>query len=313
MKIPENMKMKCIDYGQNFLTGQATSLIAASGVEIEATNLKDLADAIQDKTMEAVSYFQTTALKEVGYIGSQIGNAAGSVIGAGLSVMQTASQMSSLVNLAAGELTSYMASQVGSLMTYAISKATSFTGEVTKKATKKATEDSKEKLAEALKHVMGVPVENENKKKSEKKKDNKIKKAIKWCKNAAKDASDFKDKMMSYMMEDAEDISNLMLQGPAWVTYQLDSAVASGQNYAYTYFNKVKESIGKQYDDVVNASYTALAKTIVDELVTPTIQKAQDFYNDNTKNENKVVQKGMTAAQKQLLKLAGKLGVSPNT
>ena len=32
--IPGQMQAKCIDYGQNFLTGQATSVIAATGIEI---------------------------------------------------------------------------------------------------------------------------------------------------------------------------------------------------------------------------------------------------------------------------------------
>ena len=38
--IPGQMQAKCIDYGQNFLTGQATSVISATGIDIEATNLK---------------------------------------------------------------------------------------------------------------------------------------------------------------------------------------------------------------------------------------------------------------------------------
>ena len=78
--IPGQMQAKCIDYGQNFLTGQATSVIAATGIDIEAGNLKQLADAVQDKTMAMVSDLKSTATKEVTKIGSQIGGMAGSLV-----------------------------------------------------------------------------------------------------------------------------------------------------------------------------------------------------------------------------------------
>ena len=105
--IPGQMQAKCIDYGQNFLTGQATSVIAATGIDIEAGNLKQLADAVQDKTMAMVSDLKSTATKEVTKIGSQIGGMAGSLVGAGLAAIQGAFQTIDVAKQAVGELTTY--------------------------------------------------------------------------------------------------------------------------------------------------------------------------------------------------------------
>ena len=105
--IPGQMQAKCIDYGQNFLTGQATSVISATGIDIEATNLKQLADAVQDKTMSMVSDLENTATKEVGKIGSQIGGMAGELTGAGLAAIQGSFQTADIAKQAVGELTKY--------------------------------------------------------------------------------------------------------------------------------------------------------------------------------------------------------------
>lgn len=312
LSIPGNMQAKCIDYGQNFLTGQATSILSASGIDIQAGNVKELADAIQDKTMAMVGELQSTATKQVTQIGSEIGNAAGSVAGAGLAAMQGAFQSADLVKLAIGEVTSYSAALLGDLTKYAVSKAAAFPGDVTKKATAKAAEDAKEKLSSALKQVMGSPAEEQSKKEAKEQKENKVKKAIKWVKNAASDAEKFKTKILSYISEDAQDISALMIQGPEWVNNQVESAVNNTENFVYTYFQKAKENIDKQYDNMVNSSYLTLASTMTKEIIDPTIDKAKKLYDNNTKSTNKQVQKAKTAVQKQLFKLAGKLGISPN-
>ena len=312
LSIPGNMQAKCIDYGQNFLAGQATSILSASGIDIQAGNVKELADAIQDKTMAMVSELQSTATKQVTQIGSEIGNAAGSVAGAGLAAMQGAFQSADLVKLAIGEVTSYSAALLGDLTKYAVSKAAAFQGDVTKKATAKAAEDAKERLSETLKLVMGSPAEEQSKKEAKEQKENKVKKAIKWVKNAASDAEKFKTKILSNISEDAQDISALMIQGPKWVNKQVESAVDNTENFVYTYFQKAKENIDKQYGNMIDSSYLTLASTMTKEIVNPTIEKAEKLWKDNTKSTNKQVQKAKTAVQKQLFKLAGKLGISPN-
>lgn len=312
LSIPGNMQAKCIDYGQNFLTGQATSILSASGIDIQAGNVKELADAIQDKTMVMVSQLQSTATKEVTKIGSQIGSAAGSVAGAGLSAMQGAFQSADLVKLAVGEITSYSAQQLGDLTKYAVSKVAAFPGEVIKKATSKAASDAKDRLASTLKLVMGQPAEEQSKKEAKEQKENKVKKAVKWIKNAAEDANKFKDKILGDLTEDAQDISALMIQGPEWVSNQIESATNNAENFVYTYFQKAKDNIDKQYGNMVDTSYQALASTMMKEIVDPTIDKAQKLFNNTTKLTNKQVQKAKTAVQKQLFKLAGKLGISPN-
>ena len=216
--IPGQMQAKCIDYGQNFLTGQATSVIAATGIDIEAGNLKQLADAVQDKTISMVSDLKSTATKEVTKVGRQIGGMAGSLAGAGLAAMQGAFQTADVAKQAVGELTTYGVQLTAKMGTKIVGMIAAFPAQVTKKATAIAAEQCKEELQQRLKEMMGTPAEEHAQKEAEKEKENKTKKAIAWCKKAVKDANEFKDKTMSAIQKDCEDISALMIQGPGWVS-----------------------------------------------------------------------------------------------
>lgn len=310
--IPGQMQAKCIDYGQNFLTGQATSVIAATGIDIEAGNLKQLADAVQDKTMSMVSDLKNTATKEVTKVGSQIGGMAGSLVGAGLSAMQGAFQTADVAKQAVGELTTYGIQLTTKMGTKIAGMIASFPTQVTKKATAIAAEQCKEELQQRLKEMMGTPAEEHAQKEAEKEKENKTKKAIDWCKKAVKDANEFKDKTLSSIQKDCEDISALMIQGPGWVNNQISSAIDSAKTYMSDYADKKMENVQKHYDEAVNNSAKAAASTMKKKLIDPTLEKAKEQFNDLGTSTNKTKQKAKTAVQKQLFKLAGKLGISPN-
>ena len=152
--IPGQMQAKCIDYGQNFLTGQATSVISATGIDIEATNLKQLADAVQDKTMSMVSDLENTATKEVGKIGSQIGGMAGELTGAGLAAIQGAFQTTDIAKQAVGELTKYALELTSKMGTKIISMTTAYPTQVTKKAAEIASAQVKEELQQLIKLIV---------------------------------------------------------------------------------------------------------------------------------------------------------------
>ena len=310
--IPGQMQAKCIDYGQNFLTGQATSVIAATGIDIEAGNLKQLADAVQDKTMAMVSDLKSTATKEVTKVGSQIGGMAGSLVGAGLSAMQGAFQTADVAKQAVGELTTYGVQLTGKMGTKIAGMIASFPAQVTKKATAIAAEQCKEELQQRLKEMMGTPAEDHAQKEAEKEKENKTKKAIAWCKKAVKDANEFKDKTLSSIQKDCEDISALMIQGPGWVNNQISGAIDSAKTYMSDYADDKMKDIKNHYDEAVNNSAYAAATTMKKKLIDPTLEKAKEQFNDLGTSTNKTKQKAKTAIQKQLFKLAGKLGISPN-
>lgn len=310
--MPGQMQAKCIDYGQNFLTGQATSILSATGIDVAGDNLKDLADAIQDKTMSMVSELKNTATKEVTKVGSQIGEMAGSLAGAGLSAVQGAFQSADLAKLAIGDITTYAAQEVGKRITKTASMAAAFPAKVTKRATEIAKEKVKEELAERLKIVTGTTAENENKKKAKEQKENKIKNVVNNVKDFATKANKFKDKMLAYAQEDCQEISELMIQGPTWVNNQLDSATETSKKFISDNLDKGMDDVTKWYDKAVEDSATALATTMVDDMIKPTLDKASDLFNETNKNVNKQKQKAKTAVQKQLFKIAGKLGISPN-
>lgn len=306
------MKTKCIDYGQNFLTGQATSVLQATGIEIGASNLKELADAVQNKTMDMVSTLQSTATKEVAKVGSQIGSMAGGVAGAGLSAIQGAFQSTDLVKLATGELTTYGMELIKDSTTKIASMVTAFPQEVASKAAQIAGKQAKEELTGLLKEVMGTPAEKRAKTEAKEEKENKIKKAVDWCKKAIEDANEFKDSTLGKLQEDCEDISALMIQGPDWVNNQVGSAVDSAKTYMSDYVDKQMKNVSNFYVRAVESSSQALATTLTKEIVDPTIKKAKEQYNALGTSTNKTTQKAKAAIQKKLLNLAGKLGISPN-
>lgn len=310
--IPGQMQAKCIDYGQNFLTGQATSVIAATGIDIEAGNLKQLADAVQDKTMSMVSDLKSTATKEVTKVGSQIGGMAGSLVGAGLSAMQGAFQTADVAKQAVGELTTYGIQLTTKMGTKIAGMIAAFPAQVTKKATAIAAEQCKEELQQRLKEMMGTPAEEHAQKEAEKEKENKTKKAIAWCKKAVKDANEFKDKTLLTIQKDCEDISALMIQGPGWVNNQISSAIDSAKTYMSDYADDKMEDIQDHYDESVDNSAYAAATTMKKKLIDPILERAREQYADLGTSTNKTKQKAKTAVQKQLFKLAGKLGISPN-
>ena len=310
--MPGQMQAKCIDYGQNFLTGQSTSVIAATGVDIKAGNLKQVSDAVQDRTMAIVSELKNTATKEVTKVGSQIGGMAGSLVGAGLSAMQGAFQTADVAKQAVGELTTYGVQLTAKIGTNIASMIAAFPAQVTKKATAIAAEQCKEELQQRLKEMMGTPAEEHAQKEAEKEKENKTKKAIAWCKKAVKDANEFKDKTLSSIQKDCEDISTLMIQGPGWVNNQIDGAIDSAKTYMSYYANGKMKDIKNHYDKAVDNSAYAAATTMKKKLIDPTLEKAKNQFDNLGTSTNKTKQKAKTAVQKQLFKLAGKLGISPN-
>lgn len=310
--MPGQMQAKCIDYGQNFLTGQATSVISATGIDIEASNVKQLADAVQDKTMSMVSDLKNTATKEVTKVGSQIGGMAGSLVGTGLAAIQGAFQTVDVAKLAVGELTTYGVQLTTKIGTKIAGMITAFPAQVSKRATAIAAEQCKEELQQRLKEMMGTPSEEHAQKEAEKEKENKTKKAIAWCKKAVKDVNEFKDKTLSSIQKDCEDISALMIQGPGWVDNQISSAIDSAKTYMSDYADDKMEDIQDYYDEAVNNSAKAAATTMKKKLIDPTLEKARKQFNDLGTSTNRTKQKAKAAIQKKLFNLAGKLGISPN-
>ena len=78
------------------------------------------------------------------------------------------------------------------------------------------------------------------------------------------------------------------------------------------YASKKMEDVQKHYDEAVDNSAYAAATTMKKKLIDPTLEKAKEQFNNLGTSTNKTKQKAKTAVQKQLFKLAGKLGISPN-
>ena len=270
------------------------------------------ANEFKDKTLSMVSDLKSTATKEVTKVGSQIGGMAGSLVGAGLAAIQGAFQTIDVAKQAVGELTTYGVQIIGKAAKQIAGMVVAFPVEVAKEATSIAAEQCKEELQQRLKEMMGTPAEEHAQKEAEKEKTNKIKKTIAWCNKAIKDVNEFKDKTLSAIQKDCEDISALMIQGPGWVNDQIGSAIDSAKTYMSDYADSKMKNVKMHYDEAVNNSAKAAASTLKKKLIDPTLEKAKDQFDNLGTSLNKTKQKAKTAIQKQLFKLAGKLGISPN-
>ena len=103
-----------------------------------------------------------------------------------------------------------------------------------------------------------------------------------------------------------------MIQGPGWVNNQIDGAIDSAKTYMSDYADGKMKDIKNHYDEAVNNSAYAAATTMKKKLIDPTLEKAKNQFDNLGTSTNKTKQKAKTAVQKQLFKLAGKLGISPN-
>ena len=103
-----------------------------------------------------------------------------------------------------------------------------------------------------------------------------------------------------------------MIQGPGWVNDQIGSAIDSAKTYMSDYADSKMKNVKMHYDEAVNNSAKAAASTLKKKLIDPTLEKAKDQFDNLGTSLNKTKQKAKTAIQKQLFKLAGKLGISPN-
>ena len=103
-----------------------------------------------------------------------------------------------------------------------------------------------------------------------------------------------------------------MIQGPGWVNNQISSAIDSAKTYMSDYADSKMKDIKNHYDESVDNSAYAAATTMKKDLIDPILERAREQYADLGTSTNKTNQKAKTAVQKQLFKLAGKLGISPN-
>lgn len=301
---------QCLDYGQNFLSGQMTSLLSASGIELAGGTLSDISTEIQNKAFAAAEEAKGMALTTVSNVSGAIGSSIGTVAGAGLAAIQGATQSVDMAKQMALDVISYGLEQINGITSHIAGLASSFPAKVASKATELAVSDCKDELQEALKKITSNQ-EDINEKSDEKKKENKTKNIVKTITKTVGDVNKKINEYTADLEKDAGELGNLMLQGPTWVNSKLETAQTEAEKKIGKFIGDTKEQIGKKYDDAVDATAKMVAKKLIEKTVRPSITKAQDALNKLNENKSKVTQKAKTSAQKALFKLAGQLGISP--
>lgn len=305
--MPNSISMKAIDVGQNFLTGQVTSVFAANGVEVAGTNLYELTSNIQNKAADMMSDLQNTAITTMSTVTGGVGSALGSVVGTGLALSSNVMQMHDIAQEAIMDCTSYAANLV-------TKKITELTSGIPGQLTKQVAYWSGEELKKAMESIPKKFLEDTDDA-TEKQQDEQKKKGLSgiigfvntYTGKVKDTVKDFTTKLNS----SCDEIGTWALQGPRWVTGQVDMLEEQFQNVAYEFVDEQANNIKKFRDQSIENIAKSVAKQVVAKQIAALEKNIDKLTNTTNKTKAKTIAKAKTAIQKAKFKLAGKLGVSP--
>lgn len=307
--IPQGARAQVINYGQNFLTGKVSSLFASTDIFVQGATIKEMADNCQNMLLDKVSSAKNELMTDVTTVGSTIGNAGGKIIGAASAASGALIQSADLAQLALGEMKAYCEGVIVDSTQKLLSIATNYPARFEQRTASYLKELATPILKEKLKQII-IPAEKENKTKEAKKKNDKIKKAIITVKEAVNTAKTYINLFNSYVNQSSQEISNMMLMGPQWVSNQIDTQMDMAKYQVGYYRDLALNDIQKKVDNSIDKGAYAAVQTAINDVIAPQVDKMIQKFNDINKNTSKTKQLAMTKLQKAVMRLAGKLGVS---
>lgn len=307
MPLTSSIKAKAIDAGQNFLTGQITSVFAASGMEIVGSNVAEIAENIQNKASAMVSDLENTATTMVSSAGAGLGSAFGNVVGASEAFAGEAMQMTDMAQEAIADVASYSldllnqkTSEIASTTTsYFMSRVKTWSAfylqqgmnQIPKKFLQDAEEESKKT---ALEQQTKGP-----------------QKILDYVNTYVGLASSYVQKYTGEMNKFVEQQCTFALQGPQWLGGQINKLENQYKEGISGFVDTQAQNIIKNRNNFLDG----IAKSVAKQTIQPTLKainkKIDKLNNTTNKNEAKVKQAAATQIQKAKLKLAGLLGVKP--
>lgn len=307
--IPQGARAQVINYGQNFLSGKVSSLFASSDIFVQGATIKEIADNCQNMLIDKVSSAKNELMTDITTVGSTIGNAAGNIVGAASAASGALMQSADLAQLAFGEMKSYCEGVIIDSTQKLLGMAVNYPVRFEQRTASYLKELATPMLKEKLKQII-IPAEKENKTKEAKKKNDKIKKAIITVKEAVNTAKTYINLFNSYVNEGSQEISNMLIMGPQWVSNQIDTQMDMAKYQIGYYRDLTLNDIQKKVNNSIEKEAYAAAQTAINDVIEPQVDKMIQKFNDINKSTSKVKQKAMTKLQKAVMRLAGKLGVS---
>lgn len=302
-----SITMKAIDAGQNFLTGQATSVFASSGIEVAGGNLYELASNIQNQAADAVSTLENGAMTMISSVGAGAGSAFGSVVGTGLALGSNVTQMADMAQEAIADLTTYA-------MDLVTKKMTEITSGIPAQLTKQIAYFSKIELENSMKSIQNKYLQNADtaiKDKIESHQKKGLTDIVDYVNKYTNLAKTRVDKYVGSMNKFCDDIGTFALQGPQWVGGQIDMLEKQYQDTIYEFVDEQSKTIKNFRDKQIDNIAKGAAKQFVAKPLAALDKQTDKLSNMINKNKQKVLIKASTAIQKAKMKLAGKLGISP--
>lgn len=305
--MPNGITMRAIDAGQNFLTGQATSVFASCGIEVAGGNLYELASNIQNQAADVVGTLENGAMTMISSAGAGVGSAFGSVVGAGLALGSNVTQMADMAQEAIMDLTTYA-------MDLVTKKMSEITSGIPAQLTSQVAYFSKIELENSMKSIQKKFLESADvsvKKEIESHQKKGLTDIVQYATTYVNLAKTYVDKYVGYMNKFCDDIGTFALQGPQWVSGQIDNLERQYQDMVYTFVDGQATSIKNFRDKQIDNIAKGAAKQFVAKPLAALDKKMDQLSNMTNKQKQKVLTKAATAIQKAKMKLAGKLGIPP--
>lgn len=305
--ISGSIQTKAIDAGQNFLTGQITTLFAASGMEVTGSTIYNLADSIQNSVSAKVEEAQNGAMQLVSSAGAGLGSAFGTVVGVGNSLASTITTMSDVAQ-----------EMLTDIATDTVNKVTNETNKIVSGAstyfTQRLSYYAKSMLEEEIANMQSKYLTNTDEKQNEEVKEKKetwMKKATEKVGSMVTKAKKGVQDGIDALNKGVDEVAKMQLEGPQWVSNQMNSLQSSITKSIDDFIEDNVKDIQEKRD----AELDKIAATIAKNTVKPTIdaanKKLDKLWNDCNTSKSKVAQKAKTLIQKAKFKLAALTGVSP--
>lgn len=300
----KNILGPSIPTGQNFLTGQITSVFAGAGITNNAQKLYDSVDNIQNIASEKANQLKSMARNTASNMASAAGQTVGSLIGTVNNVLGDATQIKDLAEIAIGHVIAYAKDEVGKAVQEIIKppmgdiakKTASYLGEMTKNIPKEImdalTKNSEKRGDEASKKSIEDTIQNNINKLQEKA-------------NALNEkVSNFKKKLDNDMQE----LSTFMLAGPEWMADKIQTKEDEYKVLVGSYINSTfKQALDAKNAMIDKIAYASASKAY-NELVAKNQDKLKDQLNAIEEKKAEVESKGKTKIQQVLFKLWAMIG-----
>ena len=300
---PSNIKSAGIDAGQNFLSGQMTSVFAAPSDSIG--KVIDTADDIQNMAMSTVSSVSSGATTMMSTAAAAGGKVVGTVIAAGANATGDVSQMVGIAQEAVNAMISYaqdlVSEKVMSLLTPPVNDIMSKVGERTSYWTNEGIKDQAKRVF--------TPAEKADEESEQK---NFTADIAQFTEVLTDNIGKVKEKVDSFcndITRDVEELSTWMLQGPEWVGKQVEIIENGYEEKVGKFINEQAAKIKEKRDNFIFTIADYMGHNLAGPIVKQSKTLLMKSMNAINEAKQKVINWAKTLIHKAILWIKALIGI----